>query len=326
MKTVKAVPPFFYNHGCNFKNQPYNAWSNIGGKCVHSHYPPLGLHKIATAIDYPSINFMQDSINNGQARLRFVEANNIRFDTFPDYMCYEIIPIIWDCWPSCDNKLLRWLVRHNVKSVVFTSKEAEARISEKLPQLNTLTITEGIDIKAYLKGKELKDRSIDLFYYGRRFGFQYNAYADGINIQEDGDDNEFRYRLSESKITLAVPRCDIVPHLTGGQETLTQRYWECMLSRIVMIGRSPQELVDLIGYDPVIRFEGYIPGKGVTENLKQPQNIEHNFYEVTKKVLYNIQDYQELVDKNRKTALRLASWEIRMRQVKDWLLNLGYEI
>ena len=52
------------------------------------------------------------------------------------------------------------------------------------------------------------------------------------------------------------------PELAGDIETLTQRYWECMLSRIVMLGHAPQELIDLIGYNPVIEID--------KEHVKEP--------------------------------------------------------
>ena len=38
-----------------------------------------------------------------------------------------------------------------------------------------------------------------------------------------------------------------------------------------------------------------------------------------KAIVGNIADYQPLVDRNRETALRLAPWELRMREVKEWL-------
>lgn len=40
--------------------------------------------------------------------------------------------------------------------------------------------------------------------------------------------------------------------------TLTQRYCECMFSRMVMEGHAPQELIDFIGYNPVIELSDKI--------------------------------------------------------------------
>lgn len=114
----------------------------------------------------------------------------------------------------------------------------------------------------------------------------------------NGTDKDFSERIVNAKVTIAVPRCDVVPIC---HETLTQRYWECMLSRMVMVGRAPKELTDFIGYNPVIDID------------------YNNLYGQIKDITSNIERYQPLVDRNRETALRLAPWELRMREVKEWL-------
>ena len=83
-----------------------------------------------------------------------------------------------------------------------------------------------------------------------------------------------------------------------------------MLSRIVMVGHAPKELVDLVGYNPVIEMD-----------------MEHDLEQV-EQILSEIENpvYQEIVDHNRETALRMGSWDLRMRQVMEWLKGLGYEV
>lgn len=119
-------------------------------------------------------------------------------------------------------------------------------------------------------------------------------------------DEELFEALADSKITIALTKNFTDPQIGAGVETLTQRYWENMLSRIVMVGHAPQELIDLIGYNPVVE----IP---VDENANQ------QFVSKIKDILSHLDDYQELVDKNRMIALKMAPWEIRMREVKNWL-------
>ena len=107
--------------------------------------------------------------------------------------------------------------------------------------------------------------------------------------------------MSDSKLVISLPRLITFPEAAEGIETLTQRYWENMLSRNVMIGHAPKELVDLIGYNPVIDID----------YARLPEQIRH--------IKENISEYQPLVDRNRETALRLAPWELRMKEVKLWL-------
>ena len=90
------------------------------------------------------------------------------------------------------------------------------------------------------------------------------------------------------------------PEVAGDIETLTQRYWECMFSRMVMVGHAPQELIDFIGYNPVIELSDKISSEELIADV-----IEH------------IEDYQVLVDKNRETAEKLGSWDVRMK----WLMG-----
>ena len=70
---------------------------------------------------------------------------------------------------------------------------------------------------------------------------------------------------------------------------------------MVMIGRAPKELTDLIRNNPVIDIA--------------PTNLQ----EQIKNIKDNITAYQPLVDRHREIAQRLAPRELRMRQVKEWM-------
>ena len=77
---------------------------------------------------------------------------------------------------------------------------------------------------------------------------------------------------------------------------------------MLMVGHAPRELVDLIGYNPVIELDKANPNVQIQD------------------ILTHIDDYQELVDKNRETALRLGCWDKRMQNVMAWLRSCGYEV
>lgn len=109
MKHVYAVAP--YNHGINFKMQVFDAWLNAGGSAMQSHYPPRLFHGYAFNHELPSV-----CKSSKKAQLRFVEPVSISFDTFPGYTHYEIIPMIWDCWPMYFEKTCQWFIKHNVRT------------------------------------------------------------------------------------------------------------------------------------------------------------------------------------------------------------------
>lgn len=307
MKRVYAVAP--YNHGINFKMQVYDAWVKAGASTMRSHYPPHLLHGYAFNYELPSV-----WKSNKKAQLRFVEPVSISFDTFPDYVHYEIIPLIWDCWPKYFEKTCQWFIKHDVRTAIFTSSQTADRMKKRFPQMNILAITEGIDTSKYNEGKPLKERSIDLLEFGRRNKKVFDvSLSENYNHQfsKKGEhlfktEQDLVNGLGDSKITVCYPRCDTQPGKAGDIETLTQRYWEAMLSRIIIVGRAPQELIDLIGYNPVIEIK----------RERQTEQIID--------IIKHVEDYQTLVDKNRETALIKGDWGTRVGQITDWLNSLGY--
>lgn len=310
-KIVRAVRPYEYQNICNFKSYPFQAWKALGGQVAKSHYPYKMLHGLAYNYFFPAINK-----NKKEARLRFVSGYSINFDTFPDYVFYEIIPIVWDCWPKNVPVVESFFRKYDVKTAVFTSSQTAEIFRSKLPAMNILTITEGVNVDLYHRGKDLKERTIDVLEVGRAWvEFFESPLLEGINHIKTGNmarafntDEEFRLGLADAKVTINVPRCDVDKKTAGDIDTLTQRYWECMLSRVVMVGRAPKELIDLIGYNPVVDWDG------------------EDASPVVNGILSHIEDYQQIVDRNYETALRLASWAIRINQIKEFLVKKGYEI
>ena len=309
-KIVKAVAPYRHKGIINFKKGAYDAWIKIGGEIAPAHYLPGKLMSWSCNHELPLF-----PKSKKEARLRFMEPINRKLDTFPDYMQYEIIPLIWDCWPCLDNRISAWFEKHDVRTAIFTSRQNAERIQKRFPKMNILVITEGIDTSKYYAGKELCERDIDLLEFGRsNENVLKVALPDNLNhvcTKVQGrfiyTDEELFEAMGDAKVSIALPRCNTDPKLAAGVETLTQRYWENMLSRIVMVGHAPKELTDLIGYNPVIEFK---------REQANEQIID---------ILNHINDYQELVNRNRDTALKLGDWTLRMQQVKEWLHECGYD-
>ena len=310
-KIVRAVTPYIYKGVSNFKYYPYKAWAELGGNVAKSHYMPKCFHGFIYKFLFPSwFKFGKE------ARLRFVSGYSIQFDTFPDYAFYEVIPLVWDCWPKQVESVVAFFRKHQVKTAIFTSSQTADVFRDLFPQMNVLTITEGIKIDLYSPGNVLSDRKIDILEIGRKDGnFFKSPLPEGINHIKTGNfartfqsDEEFRAALADTKVTVAVPRCDVDKKTADNIETLTQRYWECMLSRIVMVGRAPKELINLIGYNPVIDWDGNDASPLVSDILK------------------NIEKYQELVNRNYETAKEMASWEMRMKDIMIYLKNKGYSV
>ena len=305
-KLIKAVAPYQYKDGINFKTQTFDAWVKVGGQVAKSHYPPRFMHGLFFRQELP-----MTCKSKKEARLRFVEPISLSFDTFPDYCQYEIIPFIWDCWPCYFEKVCSWFDKHKVKTAIFTSSQTAERMQKRFPEMNIMYCPEAVNTSRYNEGRTLVEREIDVLEFGRASNL--NIDWDGINYictKKNGkylySNKQLPHLMGNSKITIALPRSITEPQKAGDIETLTQRYWENMLSRIVMVGHAPQELIDLIGYNPVIELD--------LENA----NMQ------TLGIATHIDDYQNLVDKNRKVALEIGDWRWRMKEVFNFLKQCDY--
>ena len=315
---LKAVSPYIHPGFLNFKLAPFEVWERLGGDVARIHYPPKYLHGAAFRWELPTI-----WKSKKEARLRFVEPVSLLFDTFPDYARYEIVPMFWDCWPCYFEKICEWLRRHQVKTAIFSSRQTAEKMQERFSgknkgwqEINVIWCPEAVDDSVYQKGMLLKDRNIDLLEFGRSNDKVFkadqlksvfdnkNRNLNHVCTKQNGKfiyTNEQLYEaMGNAKVTIALPRSITQPEIAGDIETLTQRYWECMFSRMVMVGHAPQELIDFIGYNPVIELSDKISPEELIADV-----IEH------------IEDYQSLVDKNHDTAVKLGSWNVRMK----WLMG-----
>lgn len=328
MKFIKAVAPYIHPNGINFKHKAYNAWKDLGGAVAPSHYPPRLLHSFTFRHELPLLKKIFNShfsvFNfNREARLRFVEPLSLSFDTFPDYALYEVIPFVWDCWPFLYKRMCSFFEKHDIHTAIFTSKATAAYFQDKYQDSNIMYCPEGINSSSYHAGENLNRRSIDLLEFGRPlFKYvkmdttKYNQTCLSINylrtstLKKRLSDDELHLTMSEAKIAICYPHNITEPDWCGGIETLTQRYWECMLSRIIIVGHAPQELIDLIGYNPCIEVD--FNADRLAEKIEE--------------ILKQLNNYQSLVNKNYEIARKIADWKYRMHDVIHFLSNCGYSL
>jgi glycosyltransferase involved in cell wall biosynthesis len=272
--------------------------------------------------------FFKNNIRNRNKKRNaiIVTANGSTLfrESFPYFYSYEIIPMLWDVWPGKWDILYKDIIRLNCNLLFVTVRSMANKISQDLG-IKAYWIPEGIDLKSFNKGADLKERHIDLYEMGRQMlnlhvflvqlfnddkikGYYRNLYNKDGSLSRLAFETteEMQKTLSDIKIVVSFPQCDTHPQIAGNLETLTQRYWEAMLCRCLIIGRAPQELIDLIGYDPVVNIDWNSPSMQIEEILK------------------NIDDYQLLVDKNYNSAIKFASWEMRIREIRKILLKEKY--
>ena len=282
------------------------AWENAGGAVrLDVRFP----HKIRAAFGHAGLAF---STGIRRGRLLVCGGHRIESVAWPWCYFYEIVPVMWDVWPECFEPLVKFVRKNKVKLVFCTSSQQVEHLKERVPGLNAVWLPEGIDVASYPNGKRLVDRPTDILEYGRRMDsvhkdlveYPFNrkvnhVYQKGTELLFP-DFESLTAGIRNAKITIYYPQCDTKPWRAGDIETLTQRYWEGMLSGVLIVGRAPKELIDLCGYNPVITL-GEHPA----------QQIE--------KILNHIEAYQTLVDRNRLFAEQNADWSKRIPLVLDAL-------
>lgn len=237
-------------------------------------------------------------------------------------ICYfaEIIPLCFDCWPKDYAKWEKLFTAHRINTAFFTARQSCDYFSSKIQGMRCLWLPEAADPKEYTSGKPLDIREIDVLELGRR----YNQYHDAIrlplkqkgithlyNFQKGGRLFETKDLLMEAwentKISICFPKSVTSKIDSGGVETVTFRYFESMASRCILLGKCPDELQDIYGYNPVIDVDMSDPVGQVLD------------------ILGNLSNYQALVDKNYQNTLELGSWVSRSKEMLKTLNSIGYK-
>lgn len=243
----------------------------------------------------------------------------IDFTAFPYNYFYEVVPVFWDTWKKYHPLMISSLKRNKVKLAFFTQKEVAALVEREIPGIKTYWLPEGIESTHYIKGSNLIDRKIQILQFGRKFENYHEVILKAISANHTylfsrddqkifKDFKELTEGISNSAITICFPRSMTHPEITGGIETLTQRYWECMLSKSLIVGKAPKELIEIMGYNPVIEVDWRNPD----EQLKE--------------LLNSIGEYQPFVNENYLRALEICSWDNRINTLQMILKNHNYEV
>ena len=255
-----------------------------------------------------------------RTKLIVMGSHRIESVAWPWVYKYDIVPMIWDLWPRNLEAFIRFLKYSQVDLCFCTQSYNCRRIESVCPQVKAIWIPEGIDVDSYPAGGGLRNRPIDILNYGRQVNWlneaieAYHFRRDIIHVHERGrgllykDFESLTQGIRDSKLVICYPKCDTCPEVAGDVETLTQRYWECMCSGALVIGRAPKELIDFCGYNPVIEID------------------RANCCEQIQDVLDNIDDYQKLADKNRNFACKFATWDSRVKIMLEALKETGYAV
>lgn len=281
---VEMLEPYVFDRKQFFRQWAAETWVDAGG-ATHRDMTMAWPWRLKMLVHWLGLVFgLPRCLKNGR-RLLVTSGGLPQYLVWPYCYRYDVVPMVWDCWPRYWRRLVGFLRRHRVRTVICTSRQTRDYVARQLPGVKAVWCPEGIKTGLYPMGDVLVRRTNDVMKMGRD--------ADGRVLYKTHE--ELTRAMRESKVLICRPRCDTHPQDAGSVETLTQRYWEGMLSGCVVVGRAPRELVDFCGYNPVVE------GVEVAD------------------VLSDISRYQDLVNKNRKFAEENADWSKRIPLIVEAL-------
>lgn len=218
----------------------------------------------------------------------------------------------FDAWPAYYPLLVKFLSDFSVDPVFVSSQQSAEYLSRHTGH-QIHWIPEGVDPGRY-RFLPYEEKKIDLLYMGRRFEPVHRKMAGPLAEKgltylyagEEGglifpDVSSFREGLAQTRISVCYPASVTHPERAGGVETMTNRYLQSMASKCLVVGKTPAEMKELFGYDPVIPLEEKDPAGHILD------------------ILEHFDQYIPLIERNYAGVLNHHTWHHRWQEMSRWL-------
>lgn len=216
---------------------------------------------------------------------------------------------LFDTWPGGHKELIQFVNTHQLSHVFISSSMAAHALQTMIDRPVFSWVPEGVTPENY-KYNSYADKDIDVLELGRR----YAAYHENIvgALANDGRSHLYEKKkgvlvfptredfidgLARTKISICVPSSITHPERSGDIETMTIRYLQSMVSKCLIVGHAPEEMVELFGYNPVVEIDKEDPARQIRD------------------ILENFSDYIPLIEKNYAEALANHTWAKRWEQI-----------
>jgi hypothetical protein len=220
---------------------------------------------------------------------------------------------IFDAWPHNHDKISRYATACRLEHLFVSASQSTAALGLLLKSVKCHWIPEGITPGDYYLAFT-PERDIDVLQFGRRF----DKYHQMIAPELEKRGRKYVYEkvsgqvifptrldyvegLARTKISICAPLSVSHPERAGGIETMTVRYLQSMLSRCLLVGHAPSEMIQLFGYNPVIEIDYRDPAGQLLGLLDR------------------LDEYQPLIEKNYRAVREHHTWSSRWQQIKSIL-------
>ena len=226
---------------------------------------------------------------------------------------------ITDTWPNRDKRMGLFAKVMGLNPVFVTYVQSQERLSKMYPDRDWIYIAEALPSDIY-PAKPYQEREWDVITFGRKYMVHHVALKDGnadgrikYLFRDDGTlmgetHEDLLNFLANTRISVCAPR-NPGDDSSGGVQAMTMRYLQSMACKCLVIGRTPPDMIDLFGYNPVIEAD-----------LNDAAGQIHQ-------ILDNWDDYVPLIEKNYETLMNQHQWKHRVVQISTILREkYGFDI
>jgi hypothetical protein len=204
---------------------------------------------------------------------------------------------LFDAWPSKHGEIVDFVESWGIQYAFVSSSQAAERLAKLSDRCTFIWVPEGIDPARYQSRSPL-ERDIDVLQLGRKHDSYHSIIEPALRragrsyLYEKSKGTiifptrgEFVDGLARSRVSVCVPSSITHPERAGDIETMTVRYLQSMVSRCLVVGHAPAEMIELFGYNPVVEIDPVSPDEQLVEILDRYEEwmplVEKNFQAVT---------------------------------------------
>jgi len=207
---------------------------------------------------------------------------------------------MFDAWPCHHNSIVSFILAYKINYLFVNSHQVTLTLQKLLSNTKIHWIPEAIDPDSYVYSE---NKTIDVLSFGRK----YDRYHEVIHPYLTSNNriylfekvkgevifkkrSDFIEALGNSRISICFPSNITHPERSGDIEVMTIRYLQSIVSKCLVIGKAPDEMIQLFGYNPVIEINWDNP----VDQLDA--------------ILTNFDQYKILIEKNYETVINNHTW------------------
>jgi hypothetical protein len=222
---------------------------------------------------------------------------------------------LFDAWPNTHEAIRETLEAWKIEQVFVSSSQAADLLGKSIPGCKFNWIPEGVNPDSY-HFLPYGEKDIDVLEFGRKYN-DYHALITS-SLERVGKKHLFEREkgkivfltwqgfvegLARSKVSICFPSSLTRPEEVSNIETMTARYLQSMLSKCLIVGFAPREMIGLFGYDPVIGVDWSDPAGQLLD------------------ILDHFSDYIPLIEKNYEHARKDQNWQKRWEAIASVLFS-----